>query len=209
MYDGILVFDCETGGLDAIKNGLCSVTLKVKGNEKKMQTIFLKPEEGMEYHPTALEVNGLTLEKLREVGITPEEAIAQIKNFISENFGYSRPFALGHNVKFDVTFLDALFARYHIKPFSKMVDYHLMDTMHFAQLLHHSGIKRHTRFKLSVVYKELFGKDFDNAHTSEADVLATEKIFDKQVLILKDMKKLALQTINDKNGREETNEFDS
>ena len=204
-YD-ILILDTETGGLDAHKNGLCSVTFKVKGENNKCETFFIAPENGMEYTPKALEVNGLTLEKMREVGIEPKEAVENMKKFIRDNFGYSRPFALGHNINFDMNFLNAFFKRHDDNDFSQYVDYHLLDTMMFAQLLHHGEILRHTRFRLATVYRELFGSDFPNAHTSEGDVLATEAVFEKQVKILKDMRKLALQKLKD--GRKDEGEFD-
>lgn len=192
----ILVFDTETGGLEPQKCGVCSVTLKVTG-EDKIKTIIIKPEEGLEYNPRALEVNGFTLAKLKEEGIEPLEAIAEINKFINDNFGYGvKPMGVGHNVKFDVDFLDAFYARYTNQRFSKKIHYHLMDTMIMAQMLHHAGIKTHSRFRLIDVYRELFGEDFKDAHTSNADVLATERVYLKQIAILKGMKKLALQNKN-------------
>lgn len=189
----ILVFDTETGGLEPRKCGVCSVTLKVTG-EDKIKTIIIKPEEGVEYNPRALEVNGFTLAQLEKEGIPVAEAIMEINQFITDNFGYGvRPFGLGHNVKFDIDFLDSMYERNTGQKFSKQIDYHLMDTMMFAQMLHHAGIKRHSRFRLVDVYRELFGEDFKDAHTSNADVLATERVYLKQIGILRGMKELALK----------------
>ena len=192
----ILVFDTETGGLEPQKCGVCSVTLKVTG-EDIIKTILIKPEENVRYDAKALEVNGFTLEELEEKGIPAIDAIKEINKFIAENFGYGvKPMAVGHNVKFDVDFLDALYERNTHQKFSKQINYHLMDTMMMAQMLHHAGIKKHSRFRLVDVYRELFGENFQNAHTSQADVLATERVYLKQIGILRGMKELALKNKN-------------
>lgn len=199
MMDNILICDIESGGLSPTENGLCSVTLKVLGKDI-IKTIIIQPEMGVEYHPKAFAVNGFTLERLKDLGLPVSQVTYEINKFISDNFNGIKPFVLGHNINFDIGFLDAFYKRNGGEKFSSRVNYHFMDTMMFAQLLHHADIKKHSKFKLTVVYKELFGEDFADAHTSSADVLATEKVFQKQVAILKGMKELALKNLQVKNN---------
>lgn len=178
------VFDCETGGLNSQKSGLCSVTFKTKGRDDTF-TVLIKPVKGLEYSEEALKVNGFTLEQLEEEGITEEEAVAKIKDYFkslgSEKWKapWCKPTMIGHNVKFDIGFVEALFQR-HGSSFMDYIHYHTLDTMAVQLLMKGLEIyKGHVN--LTKTYAYFFGKTFDNAHTSEADVLATEEVYDAQL----------------------------
>jgi len=182
-----ICFDCETGGLSPFKSALCSITLKVVG-EDKIKTIYIKPQDRLEYHPKAMQVNGLTKEYLEQHGISELEAIKQIKEFIQIEAGW-RPIALAHNIIFDAQFTNALFAR-NKEPglFMDLMHYHPLDTMILMKGLKDAGIVNLSHINLRACYKYFFNEEFQNAHTSEGDVLATEKVYEKIVELLNDIK---------------------
>ncbi len=179
-------FDCETGGLQPFKSALCSVTLKVVG-EDKIKTIYVKPQKNKEYHPRALEVNGLTKEYLEQHGVSEPEAIEQVKQFLKEAAGY-RPIALAHNIIFDAQFMNALFARNGQGLFMDLMHYHPVDTMILMKVLKYTGFIKLSHVNLGACYRYFFNEDFQNAHTSEGDVLATEKLYEKILELLNDIK---------------------
>lgn len=178
----ILCYDVETGGLSPYTSGLCSITLKKVG-EPIIETIYIKPIPGREYTPIALEINGLTLRQLEEIGLTEKQAIQRVIKFIVMNFK-SKPNMLAHNIVFDVQFMNALFKRNGYELFIDLCYYHPKDTMIMASMLKDAGIINFPKVNLQTCYKTLFGKNFENAHTSEADVLATEQIYIKMKEIL-------------------------
>jgi DNA polymerase III alpha subunit (gram-positive type) len=189
----IIIIDTETGGLVAEECGLCSVTLKVLNGEA-IKTIYIKPEKDLRYEQSAFNVNKLSIEKLEKIGIAPEKAIQEIAAFISYHFN-SKPYMLGHNTTFDLGFLTAFFKRNGNVDFKRMVNYHLMDTMYYAQVLHFSGIKPFDNFKLKTIHFTLFQKEIEDAHTSEGDVLATERVYNRLFKILQDMREVAMRNL--------------
>lgn len=187
-----IVFDTETGGLDPEKSALCSVTFKTYGKDD-IFTIWIKPIEGLEYNSIALDVNKITIDKLEKEGISEKEAISMIIEFLS-NSGYhpthkpwNNPTVIGHNVKFDIAFMDALFKRNGMGSFSNMINYHNRDTMAVQLFLRDCGFNIRN-VNLTDTYYDLFGTNFKDAHTSEADVLATEQVYMKQIEMIKELK---------------------
>lgn len=177
-----ICYDVETGSLCPYTGAICSITLKKVG-EPIIKTIYIKPTQGREYSPKALEINGLTLQELEEKGVTEKQAIQQVITFVIKNFN-SKPNMLAHNIVFDIQFMNALFKRNDYPLFSDLCYYHPKDTMIMASMLKDAGIINFPKVNLQTCYKTLFGKPFENAHTSEADVLATEQIYKKMKQIL-------------------------
>src|SRR6056297_422494 len=118
----VICIDTETGGFSPFTSALCSVTMKVVG-EDIMKTIYIKPTPKREYHPKAMQVNGMTKERLENNGVSEEEAADQIEDFIKTHGGF-KPIFLAHNVIFDAQFMNALFQRTKQKMFTEMMHYH-------------------------------------------------------------------------------------
>jgi len=182
----IICIDTETGGLIPYKSALCSVTMKVVG-EDLIKTIFIKPTKNREYHPDALRVNNLTLEELEEKGVSEKEAANQIEEFIRYNGGF-KPIFLAHNIVFDAQFMNVLFYRTKKKMFTELMHYHPLDTMIMMKGLKDSGIIDIKSVSLSNCYKHFFGEQFQDAHTSEGDVLATEKVYFEIMKVMEELK---------------------
>jgi len=185
MVKEMVCFDVESGGLCPFSSALCSVTLKVVGKDI-IKTIFVKPQSNLSYSYQAMKINGLTQQYLTEHGISEVDTINEIKRFLNDNFS-SRPNLLAHNISFDIQFLNALFKRNNEeKLFTAYAHYHPQDTMIQMALLRDTGIINQRAINLRASYKYFHGIDFDNAHTSEADVIATEKLYYKiQDLLIK------------------------
>lgn len=179
---GVLVFDVETGGVNPFTNGLASVTLKVKGLDI-IDTFYVKVNDRLRYEQGAFNVNGLDRDYLNTNGVTEREAIERVVGFIKRNYP-GKPNILGHNVVFDVQFMNALFMRNGSGMFTDFVYYHPKDTMILLDGLRSAGLVNLRSVSLVNAYKHFFGKDFDNAHNSEADVIATEELYDKIISYL-------------------------
>ena len=180
----LVCFDLETGGLNPFRNGICSITLKIVEKDI-VKNIFIKPQHNLQYDDIALQINGLDLEYLERVGVSEGLAIQQIKEFFKENFKY-KPNMLAHNVVFDIQFMNALFQRNRARLFSDLCGYHPQDTMIMMSLLKQAGVIKIRSIKLTECYKYFFGKVFESAHTSEADVIACEKVYFKILEVLQD-----------------------
>ena len=165
-----VVVDVETGGLNPVSNALCSVTMKYL-NEDKILNIFIKPSS-LGYNDAAMKINGLTLDFLEEKGVSEVEAVQQIVDF----FDSERVEIIGHNVSFDFNFLSELFRRVG-ENISDYISHHKFDTVSLAMILRKRGIKDFKSLSLGNIYKDLFDEDILNQHSSLADVLATERIF--------------------------------
>jgi DNA polymerase III epsilon subunit-like protein len=172
-----LILDLETGGLNSTTDAICSITVKKFGEDNTLKTWYLKPN-GREYNLTAMEVNGLSEQWLLDNGITINQCYKELEEYICNNFtsndlGWIK--LLGHNISFDIDFLKKVFGNLHKKYFH----YHFKDSMIVSEYLRDSNILRINSLSLTNVYKYIFGKDklLSKAHTSEADVLMTEKIY--------------------------------
>lgn len=173
----IMTLDVETGGLNPYNNGLMSVTLKVYG-EDVIKTLYVQKNDRLKYDKRALEINGISESYVNEVGVSEQGAVMIIKQFIQDNY-MRKPNILGHNVSFDVQFLNSIFMRVEGRLFTEYVYYHPKDTMVIMDFLKTAGVIEIPRVNLISCYKHFFGQEFNNAHSSEADVIATEKVYEK------------------------------
>ena len=181
--DTMLCFDTETGGLNHMTDALMSVTMKVTGDPTNIKTWYIKPQNKLNYNPAALEVNGLTMEYLEKNGISENECIGEIVSFITKNFE-SKPVVLGQNVGFDIDFLNQLFIRNNMHSFTSMIHHRKRDTQQVSNFLIDCGVELEST-KLGDAYKFFVGEELVNAHTSEADVIATEKLYNAQISYVK------------------------
>ena len=182
--DKMLVFDTETGGLNNSTDALMSVTMKVVGEPENIKTWFIKEQRNLNYNDKALEVNGITLEYLEENGITEAACIGEIVSFIKVNYK-DKPIPLGQNIGFDIDFINQLFTRNNMHSFVSMLHYKKRDTQQVSNFLRDCGVEMEST-KLGDAYKFFTGKDMLNAHTSEADVIATEALYDAQIAYVKE-----------------------
>ena len=187
----ILTVDVETGGLRGPEsNGLCSVALKVYGKDIH-EHFLIKPDPNKIYDQGAFDVNGFTLEKLEQEGITKEEAVQRILVFMHKNFkelGYIQ--ILGQNTIFDLEYLDVLFKEVKKITFRSMVSRTIHDTKSNTHYLRELGVvPREISASLGPSYKFYTGKDPVNEHDALGDILLTEEIFkiqtDKNFLLEK------------------------
>ena len=172
----LMCFDTETGGLNPYTDGLCSVTLQ-NINKEETKTIFIKPNPELNYNPVALQVNGLTLQELEEKGVSEPEAIKQIIEYIKKEYGTFKPSLLAHNIVFDIQFMNALFYRNKMPLFQEFFWGNPKDTMIIASFLKDVADTNFDKLNLQSVHKALCGEFFKDAHTSEADVKATTKVY--------------------------------
>ena len=107
----LLVVDTETGGLDPAQESLLSLAAVVLEDGEIVDTLSIyinEPE--IIANPKALEINGIDLDKVREVGMSPSDAVNHLEFFIRKYWGSLWNVTLGgHNVSFDVGFLRRLY----------------------------------------------------------------------------------------------------
>lgn len=180
----ILIIDLETGGFNSQTDAICSISYKILGSKADVVTHYIKPYD-KNYNEEALRINGLTIEKLEKEGILLCDALRSLKNWIKIHSNHIKHNIklLGQDLRFDIGFLeeeikyimqDSLFSWCH---------YHYKDTMIIADYLKDKKIINPESIKLTILYEYFFGNDnlLSNAHTGEADVLMTEKVYLKML----------------------------
>jgi DNA polymerase-3 subunit epsilon len=159
LNKNLVIFDVETTGLDPQADfvvELCAV--KYDQNLEKIGTYLQRFNVPIDIPKEVSDIHGITNEDLVGYPIFSEEIHAITDFFSGCDVG-------GYNVLFDVKFLAGEFA-YANKPM--ITDFKIIDIM--------KVFAKYEPRTLSAVYKRLIGSDLDDAHSAEADVIATGAI---------------------------------
>ena len=211
-----IVYDFETGGLDCTKHAATQISLHAvrldtfeildkynayiypynkqanagKAARKTLKSKYESEEEElMEYDKRALEVSGVTMDMLYNMGKLLEDVCTEICDFIENNTfpvaASDKPIMVGQNPLFDNGFMQQImvytnnWARYSklvrgAKDFFGNFQPMNLDTIVLSQLTFGNDPSI-TSWKLELMAEKL-GIDLDDAHDADADVTATREI---------------------------------
>ncbi len=178
----IFWFDCETTGLNPEVDQIIQfayILTDMDFNEISSGETYVRFEKPDEFwSPEAERVHGITLEFLKENGISQEE----LRDLIISALGSEGlpPIPAGHNIQFDLNFLRNLFPRWM---FRNLLDYHPLDSMTLAQAINFQARKTKGKWlfpsvNLSTVCRVL-KIDPGKAHDAISDVRASMAVYQK------------------------------
>lgn len=158
----IIFFDVETTGVDVNKDRIVELGL-IKYNTdgtKESKVVKINPE--MDIPKEASDIHGITTEMVKN-----EHTFKKLAKGIRKYFSGCDLGGFNSN-SFDLNILDAEFERSGQPKLD--IDINLVDVMLLYRKLYPSS--------LSGIYKRLFGKELEDAHSAEADITATVDILD-------------------------------
>jgi DNA polymerase III epsilon subunit-like protein len=124
-------------------------------------------------HPTdfqisqgSIDIHGITQERAEREGRPFIEVFLDFARFI----GPRTTTMVAHNAIFDTSVLRSEMIRHQL-------DLSLIQNLNFRCTLELHKEKHLTPIKLGILYKEIFGVDFENAHNSLADCIACGKVY--------------------------------
>jgi DNA polymerase-3 subunit epsilon len=182
--DRILFIDTETGGIDPASNSLLSLGLVVwKELEVKASLEILIDDGILNVTEKALEINQIDLGEHRKKAVSPAVAIQQMDKFVNSHFPKEEKIVLGgHNISFDVNFLNAFLTRNGYN-FQQRFSHRHVDTSGILFYLYLTGkIKR--KLTASQDALDYFGIAVQGRHTALGDAVATAQLFSRLVGIL-------------------------
>lgn len=104
--------DIEASGPIPGKYSMLSIGACVASNPAERFSCYLKPISD-EFVPAALEVTGLSLEKMRKEGLEPVEAMSQFKTWVESLAGSDQSIVfVGFNASFDWSFVNYYFHQF-------------------------------------------------------------------------------------------------
>ena len=175
----ILWFDCETSGLNEVKNDIITMAFiaEIHGKVQGELSLTCKPFSFDNVSPKALEVNGISMEEL-ETYPAPQEAFKKMLRFFDgyiNKFDKGDKFYLaGYNTGFDQKFLKEFFKKNDHKYMYSYMSPKIFDVMQIAlymDLFLHFDFNDH---KLGTVGEQL-GIELD-AHDAMNDIRATREL---------------------------------
>ena len=170
--------DCETGGLDHEKNPITQIALLAIDSstleEINRFEFFIKPYDDLKIEKEALDATGLKMVDINN-GHDKKKAVKLITDFAKEISPNSRPenrpIMIGHNVQFDIGFIDYLFksvGKDIYKVFSRTFECTMLQTKKFNPSA--------SSLKLGKCC-EAVGIDLADAHKAMNDTVATVELF--------------------------------
>lgn len=178
----ILWIDTETTGLDPKENDIWQLAylIEIDGEVVDGQNMYIRPFDFNNIDDEALEVGGITVEKLLEIELTTEQAVAQIKRTWKkyiDKFNRDDKFVIaGYWVHFDAGFVRQMFHKagdkYGIGSwcFSPLMD---VSTFVGTAIARHGW--RFPNYKLETVCDRL-GIQIE-AHDALSDIYATRSLY--------------------------------
>ena len=109
--EAFISIDIETAGPIPGEYSMLSIGACLVSDPSSTFACELKPINGNAV-PAALEVSGLSLERLEKTGLNPAEAMARFGAWINEVAGDADPVFVGFNAPFDWSFVNYYFHRY-------------------------------------------------------------------------------------------------
>jgi len=189
----IYVVDCETTGLDEIKNDPIEISI-YRLSDGSQNTWFLKPTNPDNIDAAAVRINGYNVDDLRgltkqgkEKYLPAEKQLVSIENWLNDDNGSAtNRMLVGQNIDFDKRMLQELWKKcnsYETFPFSER---YKLDTMQIELIINYctGSINEVLGYSLNALTKK-YGVKNIKSHTAESDVLATVEVFNKQVEFIK------------------------
>lgn len=187
------IYDFETGGLSALKNPMTELgMLGIKGDtleELDRFALLCQPyyNPDLVYEPKALEVTGISIDLLLREGVDIKQivdrAIEHFQKLNPTNNFRNKPYLVGHNVRFDNSFLAAIF-KHCKKDLSKWVngdvDFYgnfvpaTIDTLDLMKMAFGNDTTM-TNFKLGTCV-EKSGLQQADAHRAMSDIVPTKDL---------------------------------
>jgi DNA polymerase III epsilon subunit-like protein len=182
----LFLADCETTGLDAIKNDVIELSLyRLSDNTQK--TWCIKPINLNNIDQDALRINHHKLEDIthqtaygRETYLDPNKVIVEIENWVADdNVPTTNRVLVGANTGFDKGFLDQLWTKCNSSdtlPFGRRY----LDVQQIEFFLNLCQDNMLDSYSLSSLVKK-YGLTNTKSHTAAADTVVTKDVFLKQV----------------------------
>jgi DNA polymerase-3 subunit epsilon len=178
-----LVVDTETGGLNSDTTSILSIAGVVWEPQKKIKPLFdfYICEDEIITEERALQVNKIDLAVVKQEGLSPSEAVIEIKKKLDKRFGPDRkPIMLvAHNAPFDVGFIKRLYKLakqdYYADFYSRALD--TCSILHYLMIL---GKVQGYRASADVLFEATSVKiPKKDRHTAKGDALATARALEK------------------------------
>lgn len=191
----IYVVDCETTGLDEIKNDPIEISI-YRLADGSQNTWFLKPTNVNNIDAAAIRVNGYNVDDIRgltkegrEKYLPAEKQLVSIENWLNDdNCSATNRMLVGQNIDFDKKMLQEVWRKcnsYETFPFSERFK---LDTMQIELFMDFCKGQFAEGYSLNALSKR-YGVTNSKAHTASSDVVATVSIFNKQVEFFKKLLK--------------------
>ena len=174
--------DSETTGLNCKTNDIISLgyLVEIDGEIVDSGEIFCQPFDYNTINQAALEVNNLSIAKIKEFP-TPQETYNKLIKVLDkyvDRYDKTDKFSpAGFNVGFDVGFLREFFFKNNDKYYGAFFDYHLLSIDSLLYLFDYQGLIKLENYKLITVAKH-FNIEF-SAHNALEDIRVTRQIFYK------------------------------
>jgi DNA polymerase III epsilon subunit-like protein len=196
-----IAFDFETSGLptgrrnievthETLKNfencravSLSAARFSSKGRLIDTFDAIIQPDN-FQIGEKSIEVHGITQEKAEREGRPFVEVFVDFIKFI----GPRTTCMVAHNARFDVSVLRSEMLRYDLSPTS-------IETLAFRCTLELYKDRFLKPIKLGVLYKDIFGEDFENAHNSLADCIACGRVYPYLIGHTKELKPLGIPKV--------------
>ncbi len=167
-----LIFDTETTGFPP-KARLVSIAWQIWNEENMLEKDYyiVKPD-GFEIPYHAQKIHGISTQYALENG----EDLKKVITIFSKKLD-SVDAVVAHNFGFDSKIIQGEYKRLHTKDYlsSKKVIDTMIESTDYLKIPGRNG--KYKWPKLDELHSLLFGKNFDNAHSADADVQATVKCF--------------------------------
>lgn len=167
--------DLETSGLDSTKHQILTGCFLITEGKDIIATheFKVKQQPWAIIDEKAMQINGINLEEHNKVADAEFIILDGIIDFLIKNEMYNIKSVLhGHNVNFDVGFLNAMIKRYNAKLY---FHYHIMDTMMIARFLSETGFFSASSYRLEDLCRDL--NIITEFHNSTNDIKATFKLY--------------------------------
>lgn len=179
----LLCLDTETTGLTLDNHCIWQISgIFKKGDQEERFNFKMRPFRGDPIESGAFIKTGVTQEEL-ETYPDQKEALDKFITLLNkygtaEDGSVEKIHIIGYNVKFDLDFINQWFDFNGIgRVWWKHIWWPYVDVMSLAATYYMTKRSEFENFKLGTVYRYVFGKNFENAHSADADVEATWDLF--------------------------------
>jgi DNA polymerase-3 subunit epsilon len=183
MNNKMLLIDTETGGLDASRHSILSISALVLNYEGTVvDGMYTLVNEGASViaEKSALPINGLTMTTVQELGVSPVRAVALLYDLLWRQGMTHGVVVVAHNVRFDFAFLQRLFREANIDAmtFEALFSHRTICTQAGAGLLMQAGVIKPESTSLASLC-QYFGVALprEDGHNARTDALATAEVF--------------------------------